>query len=146
MDKDIEKRLSKVIERLRIARPGPETDRERDRRLARERVLSELPYLSARIDDVVAEINDTLNEAGTPLRLVKANHTPFAQAIYSVSIAGTPGFEPVLVVVVDGEGRARAMLERDHHRALLETVDIFDLDKTRLASLAITLLEAHGKD
>jgi hypothetical protein len=143
MDKEHEQRLARVIERLRTAHHGSESERERDRRLARERVLAELPHLSGRIDDTVAEINDTLNEAGATLRLVKTNHTPVAQAIYSVSIAGAPNFEPVLVLVVDGEGRARAMLERDHHRSLMETLSVYDLDKAKLADFALSLLESH---
>jgi hypothetical protein len=144
MDKELEKRLADVVERLRNLPTPPEPDRDKARRQAREKVLAELPRLMGRIGDVVAEINDGLAEAGMALRLTMSDNTPLAEAVYSLRMTGAPNFEPVLMLIVDGEGRARALLERDHHRALLSTVSIFDLDKAILANLTLTLLESHG--
>ena len=144
MDEELENRLARVVERLRRARQGPETDRDRSRRQARERVLAELPRLESRIASVLAEFNDTLAATDVALRLTKSNHTPVAEAVYTIGANGLPDAEPVLVLIAESQGRVRAMLERDHHRALVETVEIFDLDKARLAGLALILLEAHA--
>jgi hypothetical protein len=144
MDEQLENRLAKAVERLTRASQGTEAERDRTRRQARERVLAELPRLEARIVDAMGEVNDTLAEAGMALHLAKSNHTPVAEAVYTLGVTGLPHQEPVLVLIAEGQGRVRAMLERDNHRALLETIDIFELDKSRLASLFVTLLEAHA--
>lgn len=145
MDEKLEKRLATVFERLRTAPAPPETDRNKIRREARERVLAELPRLVGRIRNTVGEINEALTEGGMALRLATSDQELLADAIYSLRVTGAPSFEPVLILIVDGEGRARAMLERDHHRALLLTVSVFDLDKATLADLVVTLLEASGE-
>lgn len=144
MDEELENRLARVVERLRRSPHGPETDRDRSRRQARERVLAELPRLELRIVLVLGEFNDTLAATDMALRLTKSNHTPVAEAVYTIGVSGLSDAEPVLVLIAEGQGRVRAMLERDHHRALVETVEIFDLDKARLAGLALILLEAHA--
>ncbi|MBV8682714.1 MAG: hypothetical protein JO111_07560 [Caulobacteraceae bacterium] len=144
MDEELEKRLASVVDRLQRSPRGAETELDRNRRRARERLLSELPRLEARLLDVLAELNDALALANMALRLTKASHTPVAEAVYTVGLSGVREPEPVLVLIVEGLGRVRAMLERDHHRSLVETIDIFDLDKNQLSSLALTLLEAHA--
>ena len=145
MDEELENRLARIVERLSRP-PHGEADLDRARRLARERVLGELPRLEARIVDVMAEINDTLGSAGMSLHLAKSNRTPVAEAVYTIGVSGLPQAEPVLVLIAEGQGRVRAMLERDHHRTLMETVDIFELEKNRIASLALSLLEAHARE
>ncbi|HEY1926955.1 MAG TPA: hypothetical protein VGG92_05780 [Caulobacteraceae bacterium] len=144
MDEELENRLAKVVERLLRSPQGPETERDRARRQTRERVLAELPRLESRIISVMAEFNDTLAATDMGLRMTKSNHTPVAEAVYTVEASGLAGAEPVLVLIAEAQGRVRAMLERDHHRALVDTVDIFDLDKARLAGLVLTMLEAHA--
>jgi hypothetical protein len=144
MDEEFEKKLASVVERLRRSQGEDGAGRDRDRRKARERVLAELPRLEARIRAVMAEINDTLATEGMALRLATSNHSPVAEAVYTINVTGVPYPEPILVLIAEGQGRVRAMLERDHHRALLESVDAFDLDKAKLAHLVLALLEAHA--
>ncbi|HEY2048916.1 MAG TPA: hypothetical protein VGH03_06210 [Caulobacteraceae bacterium] len=144
MDEEFEKKLANVVERLRRSQAEGEADRDRDRRKARERVLAELPRLESRIRAVMAEINDTLALENMSLRLATSNHSPVAEAVYTISVTGLPYPEPVLMLIAEGQGRVRAMLERDHHRALVESIDVFELDKAKLAHLVLALLEAHA--
>jgi hypothetical protein len=141
---EFEKRLARIVDRLRNAPEPPENPRERERRHARERVLTELPRLAARIGATLAEINDGLADAGMALRLLATDRTPLAEAVYTLGVSGAADFQPVLIIIIDVGGRARVMLERDHHRALLLPTTVFELDKERLADVMLTLLEAHA--
>jgi hypothetical protein len=144
MDAALERRLARIVERLRTSPPTSESDRERERRLGRERVLAELPRLAARIRATVDEINDSLAEAGAALRLAAPDHTPASEALFKLTLSGASEFDPTLELFVDGEGRARGLLERDNRRSLLLATTVFELGKGALADLMLTLLEAHS--
>jgi hypothetical protein len=143
MDAASERRLARIVERLRTSPPTSESDRERERRLGRERVLAELPRLAARIRVTVEEINDSLAEAGAALRLAASERGPASEALFKLTLLGASEFDPVLELFVDGEGRARGLLERDRSRTLLLATTVFELGKDALADLMLTLLEAY---
>ena len=144
MEKDIERRLEKVIERRRAelsAEAGD--DASHARRLAHNRLLVELPRVSARIASVIGMLNDRLYDAELSLKVDLADHTPIAEAIYTVTLVGAGEHGPSLVMTVDYTGSVRCMLKRDDHRTLVGSYTVHTLDTVHLTEMLVSLLEAH---
>jgi hypothetical protein len=146
VEKDIEQRLEAIIERRRAELSAEATGRDdasHARRLAHNRLLVELPRTSARIASAVGLLNDRLYDTELSLKVDLADHTPIAEAIYTVSIVGVGEAEPTLVMTVDYTGSVRCMLKRDDHRTLVGSYTVHTLDTVHLMEMLVSLLEAH---
>ena len=146
MEEDIEHRLEKVIERRRVELSALEEahdDASNSRRLAHYRLLVELPRVSGRIASAVGLLNDRLYDAELSLKVGLADHTPIAEAIYTVSIVGADDARPALVLTVDYTGSVRCMLQRDGRRTLVGSYTVHTLDSVHLTEMLVSLLEAH---
>ena len=146
MEEDIERRLEKVIERRRAelsTLAQAHDDASLARRLAHNRLLVELPRVSARIASTVGVLNDRLYVAELSLKVDLADHTPIAEAIYTVSIVAADEAGPALVLTVDYTGSVRCMLQRDGRRTLVGSYTVHTLDSVRLTEMLVSLLEAH---
>ena len=146
MEEDIEHRLEKVIERRRAELSTLEEahdDASLARRLAHNRLLVELPRVSARIAGTVGLLNDRLYDVELSLKVDLADHTPIAEAIYTVSMAGADEARPSLVLTVDYTGSVRCMLQRDGRRTPVGSYTVHTLDSVHLMEMLVSLLEAH---
>jgi len=146
VEEDIERRLEKVIERRRAelsTLAQAHDDASLARRLAHNRLLVELPRVSARIASTVGVLNDRLYVAELSLKVDLADHTPIAEAIYTVSIVAADEAGPALVLTVDYTGSVRCMLQRDGRRTLVGSYTVHTLDSVRLTEMLVSLLEAH---
>jgi hypothetical protein len=146
VERDIERRLEAVIERRRVelsALEKSDDDASRARRLAHNRLLVELPRVAARIASVVGLLNDRLFDSELSLKVDLADHTPIAEALYTISLVGGGEEEPSLVMTVDYTGSVRCMLKSDDHRTLLGSYTVQTLDTAHLMEMLVSLLEAH---
>jgi hypothetical protein len=145
MEKDIEQRLAKIIERRRAELSTMEAhdDASHARRLAHNRLLVELPRVSARIATAVGLLNDRLYESELSLKVDLADHTPIAEAIYTVSLTSADEGRPSLVMTVDHTGSVRCILRSGGKRTLIGSFSVHTLDSARLMELLVTLLEAN---
>ena len=146
MEEDIEYRLEKVIERRRTELSGlkhPADDPSHARRQAHNRLLVELPRVSARIASAVGLLNDRLYESELSLKVDLADHTPIAEAIYTVSVIGADEPEPALIITVDYTGSVRCMFRSDDKRTLVGSYTFQTLDTAHLMDMLVSLLEAH---
>jgi hypothetical protein len=146
VEEDIEHRLEAVIERRRqelLALEEAPDDASNSRRLAHNRLLVEMPRVSARIAGAVGLLNDRLYDAELSLKVDLADHTPIAEAIYTVSIVGADPARPALVLTVDYTGYVRCMLQRNGRRTLVGSYTVHTLDTVHLMEMLVSLLEAH---
>jgi len=146
VEKDIERRLEEVIERRRAELSGSEEahdDAIRARRLAHNRLLIELPRMSARIASAVGLLNDRLFDSELSLKVDLADHTPIAEAICTISVVGCAEERPTLIITVDYTGSVRCMLRSDDHRTLVGSYTMQTLDSVHLMNMLVSLLEAH---
>lgn len=145
MEATISQRVSRIIEAHRRSADAVEFERavDRDRRLARENVLRELPKLDGLVSRTIAELNDTLSEGSIRLILEITGHQPTAEATYALKIANAASDAPSLSLSVDWTGAARAMLHEGPRRSLLATYTVFEVDKARISDLGLKLLEAY---
>ncbi len=146
MERDIERRLEEVIRRRSVELSALDTshdDATRARRLAHGRLLVELPRVSARVASAVGLLNDRLYDSELSLKVDLSDHTPIAEAIYTISIVGGGEEQPSLVMTVDYTGSVRCMLKSDDHRTLLGSFTVQTLDSVHLTEMLVSLLEAH---
>jgi hypothetical protein len=144
VEKDIERRLEEVIERRRAElSTEADDDASHARRLAHNRLLVELPRVSARIASAVGMLNDRLYDAELSLKVDLADHTPIAEAIYTLTVVGASEHGPSLVMTVDYTGTIRCMLKSDGTRTLVGSYTVHTLDSAHLTDMLVTLLEAH---
>ena len=146
MEKDIERRLEGVIERRHAELSAVEKaddDASHARRLAHNRLLVELPRVSARVASAVGMLNDRLYDAELSLKVELADHTPIAEAIYTIEVVGADDPWPVLVITVDYTGSVRCMIKSDGKRALVGSYTVQTLDTVHLMDMLVSLLEAH---
>lgn len=146
MEKDIEQRIQEIIERRRTELSALERapdDLSHARRLAHNRLLVELPRLSARIASVVGLLNDRLYDSELSLKVDLADHTPIAEAIYTVDVIGVDEPGPALVITVDYTGSVRCMFKNDGKRTLVGSYTVQTLDTVHLMDMLVSLLEAH---
>ena len=146
MDLCMEERLARVIARHReqqalLDEATPIHDRER--RLTRERVLTELPRLVSRITRVIAELNDHLSDEKIMLVLSSADRTVAAEAVYTLTLADDADRDLRLLVSVDWSGATHAVLCSPAVRSLVLTATVFDLDEPKITEAVLTLLEAR---
>jgi hypothetical protein len=146
VERDIERRLEEVIERRRAELSAMDTadnQASHARRLAHNRLLIELPRVAARIASVVGLLNDRLFDSELSLKVDLADHTPIAEALYTISLVGRAEEQPSLVMTVDYTGSVRCMLKSDDHRMLLGSYTVQTLDSVHLMEMLVSLLEAH---
>ena len=147
MERDIERRLEEVIERRRMELSAVESsdsnDASRAHRLAHNRLLVELPRVSARVAGAVGLLNDRLYDLELSLKVNLADHTPIAEAIYTIGLVGGGEEQPSLVMTVDYMGSVRCMLKSDDHRTLVGSYTVQTLDSVHLMDMLVSLLEAH---
>lgn len=145
MDTHWEERLARVIARRRehvhVETLGDEPGKAR--RMAHERIVSELPRLAAKIASAVAVLNDRLLEDSIALKVEFVDHTPASEASYSVLIAGAPEESPALVLTIDHQGVARGMIKTNKARTVLLLSTVFELDIKDLMDMLVTLLETY---
>ncbi len=144
MDRSIDDRLAGVLARLHArslnAEP-PSADREQ--RLARARILDEIPRLLVRLSSAIAELNDRIAEDNVWITLAVAERTPSTEAIFTLSLEGRVGDGVNLVLNVDYAGRLTIILARDGKRSLIKASTVFDADRALILEALIDLLEAH---
>ena len=147
MERDIEHRLEEVIERRRAELSALAVEAHDDvshaRRLAHNRLLVELPRVSGRIASAVGLVNDRLYDVELSLKVDLADHTPIAEAIYTISIVGADEARPALILTVDYTGSVRCMLQRDGRRTLVGSYTVQTLDSVHLMEMLVSLVEAH---
>lgn len=146
MDEHIEKRLASVLERRRETQSHDKVDVDdpsHARRLAHNRLIVELPRVSAKITSVVALLNDRLYDAGLWLKVDLADHTPIAEAIYTISVCGSDRETPSLVMTIDYTGSIRCMLKNNGTRTLVRSYAALAMDSEHIMDMIVTLLEAH---
>ncbi len=146
MESDIENRLTGFIERRRAAllEEGTSDDNpSHARRLAHNRLLVDLARVSARIATAVGLLNDRLYDADISLKVDLADHTPVAEAIYTVTVVGTDEHTLSLVITADYTGSVRCILKKDGNRTLVGSYKVQTLDSPHLMEMLVTLLEAH---
>ena len=119
--------------------PGP----ERERRLAHERVVAELPRLVSRMTRVVVALNDRLGGEGVMVVLSSAEHRMAAEAAYTLGLADDVDADPRLLLSVDWSGTAYAVLTEGETRKAMLICPVFELDDDRLTELVLGLLEAR---
>lgn len=143
-DASIAERLAKIIDARQryTAASDHEKPSDRERRLAREAVLAELPRLIGRLSSAVAELNDTLADSGIRIDLEIAGHQPTHEGAFTLHVAGAAPHAPTLNLGVDWTGTVRAMLQEGSKRSLIGADPIFDMDKARITDLTLRLLEA----
>ncbi len=144
MDQALDDRIAGVLARLH-ARPldAEALSTDRQRRLARARVLDEIPRLLARLTSGIAELNDRLGEDNVWITLAAAERTPSTEAVFTVGVEGRVGDGVDLVLNVDYAGRLTMMLMRDGKRSLIKASMVFDADRSLILEALIELLEAH---
>jgi hypothetical protein len=146
VNKDVERRLEQVIERRRAELSETAAERDdgsRARRLAHAKLVLELPRVSARISGAVALLNDRLFDSELALEIERANHTPIAEAIYTVGVIGARREDPSLMITIDHTGAIRCILKDDGHRTVLGSYTVQSLDSAHLMDMLVTLLETH---
>jgi hypothetical protein len=146
VERDIEQRLQEIIDRRRTELSAVERapdDLSHARRLAHNRLLVELPRLSARIASVVGLLNDRLYDSELSLKVDLADHTPIAEAIYTVDVIGVDDPGPALVITVDYTGSVRCMFKNEGKRTLVGSYTVQTLDTGHLMDLLVSLLETH---
>jgi hypothetical protein len=145
MEAPTSERLAKIIHahRQRTDAHSHEKPIDRERRLARETVLSEIPKLIARITRAVAELNDTLADDGIRVDMEIGDHQPTREGAYTLRVAGASDQAPTMSLGVDWAGVVRAMLQEGPKRSLLSTHTVFEMDKARITDLVLRLLEAN---
>lgn len=99
--------------------------------------------MSASIAGTVALLNDRLSEAELALKIERADHSPIAEAIYTVSVAGAREATPSLIMTVDYTGAIWCMLKDNGRRTILGSYTVQSLDSAHLLDMLVTLLEAH---
>jgi hypothetical protein len=144
LDQTLDDRLVGVLARLH-ARPlnaePPSADREH--RLARARILDEIPRLLLRLSSAIAELNDRIADDNVWITLAVAERTPSTEAMFTLSVEGRVGDGVNLVLNVDYAGRLTMILARDGKRSLIKASTIFEADRALLLEGLIELLEAH---
>src|SRR5665213_1842380 len=118
-----EERIIQIIARHRRAaavRDEATEHPERNRRLAHERVLNELPQFLTRVSSALLELNDRIADANLSIRLKSAEHTPAAEAIYILSVTPTDIDEYELMISVDFTGKIAALLHNGSERKLIK--------------------------
>ena len=146
VEDDLEHRLRGVINRRRteLSGAGMECDEAgHARRLAHNRLIHELPRVSAKIARAIAELNDRLYDSEICLKVVTAEHTPIAEAIYTIGILGSDNQGPGLIITIDYAGSIRCMLKNAEVRTLVGSYTLLTLDHRHLIDMLVTLLEAH---
>ncbi len=146
MDVKREERIARIIERRRAALAtfdDASDHHDQDRHLAHERVLAELPRFLTKISGAVLELNDQISDAHVGVRLKALEHTPSAEAIYVLSVVPALGEVPVLVLNIDYTGKLNALLEAKGVRKLIKTSSVFQIDRSEIVDLLLSLMEAQ---
>jgi hypothetical protein len=146
MDSDLVRRINEVLarrERETAAVVGSGHQPDRDRRVAHDRVILELPRLASKIGGAVAELNDRIAEGAIRIKFEIADHTPLAEALYTFGVVGRDREGPVLTMSVDYTGKLRSIMRGDEAKSLVEADDIFSIDRSHLMNLLVALLEAQ---
>ncbi len=144
MDRPIDERIGRVVKRISAhhAATGRKSNPNHEKRLARARVLEELPRLLARLTGCISDLNDRLGDDGVWLVLSVAERTPTTEAVFTVSVEdGEDG--PDMIFNVDYAGRLTAMLIRGGNRSLLYGSTVFDAERGFLLNCLLELLEAR---
>lgn len=140
----IEQRLESVITRRQTAvlyNRGESIDI--GHRIARTRLIGELPRFAAKLSSAVAVLNDRLQDSDIWLKIESADHSPTAEVTFTVNVATAVENQPRLIVTVDPVGNVRTILSGRDTRTLLHGGIIFNLDLAILFDSLVTLLEAH---
>ena len=146
MDSSQDDRLARIVERSRAQRAREDRDEpgaERERRLARERVVAELPRLVSRLTQAVEALNDRLAGEGIIIALRSAEHRAASEAGYTLALAEDGQSDPHLFVSIGWNGEAHAVLCGAQGRSPVLQASVFDLDAAALTGLLLTLLEAR---
>src|ERR1700677_952763 len=146
MDPAVDERLSRILERRRQekAAVGPPQDHpDYERRLARNRVIAELPRLAAKISDAAAELNKIISEEDLWIKIEIEDRTPSAEAYYNIGVIGRDEDGPTLSLIIDYQGNIRSMLRSRDNRSLLGTSSIFSIERPELMAQLVSLLEVQ---
>jgi len=144
VDRAIDERIGHVVERISAhqAATGRKSNPNHEKRIARARVLGELPRLLARLTSSISDLNDRLGDDAVWLILNVADRTPTTEAVFTVSVEdGEDG--PDMIFNVDYAGRLTAMLTRGGNRSLVHASTVFDADTGFLLNCLLELLEAR---
>lgn len=146
MENDLEHRLLRVINHRRseLARAAIGDDEAgHARRLAHNRLVLELPRVSAKIASAVAELNDRLYDSEMWLKVDIADHTPIAEAIYTIRLFPLEKEAPSLMITIDYTGSIRCMLKNDGARTLVGSYTVLTLEHRHVIDMLVTLMESH---
>jgi hypothetical protein len=147
MEAAFEARLARVIELRQNAlrtQTGAQDHIEHDRRVAYDRLTSELPRLVAKLSSAVLELNDRLSETDLRVTLKSFGHSPSAEATYVLGVADAGENAPELTLTVEFGGKITASLRTRQARSFIRTSDLYFIDRLELLNLLVTLLEVPG--
>jgi len=146
METALDHRIARVVAKRRQeiteAKLG-EDHQARERRLTRDKVVSELPRLLIKVSSAVAELNDRLSEADMWIKVEVGARTPLSEAVYRLSLAHPEDDGPILELTIDYAGNFRSFLCTHEKKSFLESSSVFGVDRVGLTRILVSLLEAH---
>lgn len=146
MDPVFDHRIARIVSRqlqAKAASDSEESQADRERRHARDRVIEELPHVTTKISDVLGELNDLLAENAITLTLTASGHRPTAEAVYTIEVEDSTQDGPKVKLNVDYHGIIWGLLTNDYTQSLIDRTSVFTLDRNWVTNIALTLLEAY---
>lgn len=143
MDDTLQLRLRSATSRLAERRDQQaleENSEDRLRRLARQRVLKEIPPALERLSSAIGEVNDLLSELDFHLELKPSSALYDLEVSMMVELVGSQ-CDANLVVNVNYAGQVTVLLGPEPHRILLQSAKLWDATRTFFLEALVTFVE-----